>query len=199
MINLLASNAKEDLLYARRNTIIMRWCILALVIIAGIGIIGISGIFYMRESQEKLQNQIELTKAQLKEQDLEGTQKQVESISSNVKLTIDVLSREILFSKLIRQIGSAMPADTSLTNLQITKTQGGIDLSAIAKDYNAGTQVQLNLQDPTNKIFDKADLVNISCGSDSTIDARYPCTVTVRAQFGKNNSFYLIPPKGTKK
>jgi hypothetical protein len=106
-----------------------------------------------------------------------------------------VLSKEILFSKLIQQVGAAMPANTSLNGLSINKVQGGIDLTASAVDYTAATQVQVNLSDAQNKIFTQADIVSINCStgtSSSTQDTTYPCTVTIRALFAKNNPFLFI-------
>jgi hypothetical protein len=198
MINLLASKSKEDIMYARRNTKLLRYCVLALFVIAGIIAISLSGLFYMKQSQKQYAAQIARTEAQLKEQNLEETQKKVESISNNLKLTTQVLSREILFSKLLKQIGSVMPANTSLTDLKIGKTEGGIDLTAIASNYDSATQIQVNLSDPANKIFDKADIINIVCNTNNILDPRYPCTVNIRARFIKDASFYFIAPKGTK-
>lgn len=198
MINLLASKSKEDIMYARRNTQLLRYSVLALCVIAGIIAISLSGLFYMKQSQKQYAAQIARTEAQLKEQNLEETQKKVESISNNLKLTTQVLSREILFSKLLKQIGSVMPANTSLTDLKIGKTEGGIDLTAIASNYDSATQIQVNLSDPANKIFDKADIINIVCNTNNILDPRYPCTVNIRARFIKDAPFYFISPKGTK-
>lgn len=198
MINLLASNAKEDILYARRNTQLLRYCIITLLVILGIVMISLAGLFYIRQSQKQYSQQVMDTRAQLKEQNLEETQQKVEAISNNLKLTTQVLSREVLFSKLIKQIGAAMPANTSLTDLKIGKTEGGIDLTAIASSYNSATQVQVNLEDPKNKIFDKADIINIVCNTSNIVDPRYPCTINVRARFGKNASFFFITPSGVK-
>ena len=94
-------------------------------------------------------------------------------------------------------MGAAIPAKASLTGISISKLSGGIDLTAAASDYNTATQVQVNLQDPANKIFDKADIINIVCSSTST-DPQYPCTITIRAQFSKNNPFLFIA-SGVKK
>ena len=69
---------------------------------------------------------------------------------------------------------------------------GGIDLNAVTKDYQTATQVQLNLQDPKNKIFDKADILNITCSSSNPADPSYPCTISLKALFAKNNPFLFI-------
>jgi hypothetical protein len=87
-----------------------------------------------------------------------------------------------------------MPAKTVLTNLQINKVQGGIDLSAQAVDYKTATQIQLNLQDPTNQIFAKADIISIACSANGTgtLNSKYPCLVQIRALFASNNPFLFI-------
>lgn len=57
-----------------------------------------------------------------------------------------------------------MPENTVLSNIEISKVEGGIDLSAETKDQESATQIQVNLMDPNNKLFDKVDIVSISCG-----------------------------------
>ena len=151
-----------------------------------------SGILYLQSSERSFQTQITNTSQSLNNQQLDTVQKQAEEISGNIKLTTDVLSRQVLFSKLLRQIGAAMPSNTSLSDLKINKGEKGISLTASAVDYDAATQVQVNLADPKNKIFSKADIVSINCDKSGS---KYPCTVVVRALFGDNASYLFITPK----
>lgn len=194
MINLLPPSIKQDIRYGRRNNKLIQLAATLGLVISGVIIIGISGVFYMNQSIHNYNDQIARAHESLKSQKIDDTQKSVEDISNNLKLTTQVLSREVLFSKLIQQIGAAMPSNTILTDLKIAKTDGGIDLTAIASDYNTATQVQVNLSDPSNKIFDKADILNTQCSNTPT-DSKYPCTVTLRARFGKDNTFTLIGGK----
>ena len=199
MINLLPPDVKQNISYARQNTKLTKWALACLAGMAGTGVVILFGLFYINQSIRSYSSQIDKTNQGLGAQKLEETQKSVQEISDNLKLVVQVLSREILFSKLIKQIGTAIPSSAVLTDLKIAKTSGGIDLTAVATDYNTATQVQLNLQDPANKIFDKADLINVTCGSSSSANPRYPCTVTIRAQFAKSNPFLFInttAPKG---
>lgn len=191
MINLLPADRKLALRYARRNASLLKVCFICSWVIAGVFLFAFGGIFFMERSAESYAAQATSGQEQLRQQNLDGVQKETEEISNNLKLVTQVLSKEVLFSKLIRQIGSAMPPNTSLSDLKISKTEGGIDLTAVSTDYNAGTQVQINLSDPANKIFDQADLVSITCGVAGG-DSRYPCTVSIRARFGKNNQFLFI-------
>lgn len=197
MINLLPLDVKNSIDYGRRNTQLLRWCSALVIGIVGTALVVTFGLFYINESTQSYSKQVAKTTIELNDQKLPEVQKRVEGISSSLKLVVQVLSREILFSKLIKQVGAAIPANASLTGLSISKVSGGIDLSAAASDYNTASQVQVNLQDPTNKIFDKADIVNIACSATSAADPRYPCTVTIRAQFAKNNPFLFIPAAGS--
>ncbi len=197
MINLLPAEIKSDIAYARKNATLLKFCVLLLLVIVGMALITVAGLFYMNQSKSLYNKQIKTAQEEIKNQKLETVQKQAEDISNNLKLTTQVLSREVLFSKLIKQIGAAMPPNTALSDLKIGKTEGGIDLTAVASDYNTGSQIQINLSDPANKIFDKADILNITCTSGNT-DPRYPCTVTIRARFGTNNGFLFISPNGVK-
>ncbi len=195
MINLLPTDIKQDITYARRNTQLRRWILACVVALAGIGIIIAGGMLYMQQSIKNVSGQVQTSKQSLKAQNVAETQKRVEEISTNTKLATQVLSREILFSKLLPQIGFALPVNTSLTALQIDKLQGGIQLNASAADFNAATQIQVNLQDPKNGVFEKADLNNISCDTPGGEEVTgYPCNVNLRALFGKNTSFYFIAP-----
>lgn len=203
MINLLPPDVKIDIFYARRNALLRNWILSALVALSGIGIIIAGGLIYMQQAANQQSAQVQQLKENLQAQKVDETAQRVDQISANTKLTVQVLSREVLFSKLIRKIGSALPANTALNSLTIDNIQGGIQLNAVAADFNAGTQLQLNLQDPKNGVFEKADINSITCGAtegsnnDPNEIRRLPCDVNVRALFSKNNSYVYISPNGS--
>lgn len=203
MINLLPHDLKEDIAYARRNAHLRNWIIASLVALIGVGVIVAGGLLYLHQSVNSYTKQVSSARTNLESQEMEKTQKRVAEISSNTKLTTQVLSREILFSKLIRKIGFTLPANTSLVSLKIDKVQGGIQLDAGAADFNAGSQIQVNLQDPKNGVFEKADINSISCGDEANNNPErnntLPCTVSIRALFGQNNEYVYIAPTGGKK
>jgi len=99
-------------------------------------------------------------------------------------------------SELLQQVGAVMPSGSSLSSLTVNKFEGGIDLSVQSKDYQTATQIQVNLQDPNNKIFDKVDIININCGASSP-GSPYPCTGTYRALFAKENPFMFLKKAAT--
>jgi hypothetical protein len=196
MINLLPPSTKQDVALAKRNFKMFKFCLVLVTVIFGMLVITLGGLFYMEQSKNSIKQQNEKSQQSIENQNLHSVQKQAEEISGNIKLTTDVLSQQILFSKLIRQVGAVMPANTTLKGLSIGKADGGVSLTANAKDYNTASQIQVNLADPSNKIFDKADIINITCENSST--EKYPCNISVRARFNKENNFLFINP-GAKK
>lgn len=197
MINLLPTDTRDNLLYARRNTKLLRWIIAISIGIVGLLAVTIMGLFYMEYSTNQIQKQVELSRAELKTQKLEETQKQAENMSNSFKLVTQVLSKQIIFSEVLRQVGAVMPSGASLANLSIEQLQGGIDLQVVAEDYQTATQVQVNLQDPANKLFEKVDIVSVSCadGQDQDTQGDYPCTGSYRALFTDNSPFLFLNNK----
>lgn len=203
MINLLPPDITESTTYARRNTVLLRWAISLGVSVLIVAVLVGVGHFYLNGLVKQENTRLSDARETLKLQKVEETQKNVEDISNSLKLAIQVLSKEVLFSDLLQQIGKAMPQSTVLTGLSINKLQGGIDLRAAATDYAAATQVQVNMSDPNNKIFSKADIVSVTCANDtstdstspassSTTSSKYPCEITIRAQFAQKNPFLFI-------
>lgn len=193
MINLLPPELKQDYRYGRRNRRLVHWAAAFLIAALGVAVITATGLFIMNNSIDAYKTRIADVQGQLASQNSTATEKQVADISNNLKLMVKVLSKEILFSKLLRQLGSITPSNVILTNLSISQTESAVDITAQTGSYNAATQLQVNLAAPSNQIFSKADIVNISCATGAAVtNAGYPCTATIRAQFTNNNPFLFI-------
>ena len=105
MINLLPDEAKDTILYARRNRRLLHWGIALTFGIAGSAIVVLGGLFYINRSTNDYNVQVQRSQEQLTALKLPEIQKRVEDLSSSLKLVVQVLSREILFSKLLQQVG----------------------------------------------------------------------------------------------
>ena len=193
MINLLPSDYGASLRYSHLNIVLRRWLIAALLACGGLVLILAVSWMYITQQSKNLTKNIDSVNQQLQAEDLAGTQKRANDITSNIKIINQVLSREIRFSGLITQIGSVMPPGTVLSGLTLAKVDGGLDLSANARDYTSAAQIAVNLSDPKNMIFDKVDIVNINCYS--TSGNAYPCSATFRALFSKStkSKFLNVP------
>lgn len=192
MINLLPHSRRVAISYARRNSHLLN-VVLALIVIIllMLGAWG-AGYMYINNNIKSYNKEISQKRELLKTQELEDVEQRIKEFSGNIKLIEQVFSKQVLFSELFRQIGSNIPSGAVLSSIEINDIEGGIDLIANAKSYDSATQVQVNLEDPANKLFEKVDIVSVSCNS----TGEYPCVVTLRALFTKDNPFLFINRSG---
>jgi type II secretory pathway component PulL len=195
MINLLPPSVKSGYRYGRRNVALRRWVILFVLAFIGLGGLATYGLLTLHQSTNNYNQQIASSEALFNKEKFSSVESQVQDISNSFRLVVQVLSKEVLFSELIKQIGVIMPDGANLSGLTISQLQGAIDITAVATNYDTASQVQVNLAAPANKLFSKADIVSITCDSNSASNPEYPCTVIVRAQFATNNPFLLINSK----
>jgi hypothetical protein len=191
MLNLLPPKLTEQYTFARRNTQLRHWIGASLLALLGLAAITSYGLFSMQSSINDYQHQLNTSQGAQTEAQLKSLQKQSTDITNSVRLVVTVLSQEVLFSQLLKQIATVTPANAKLTQLGIANIQGAIDITADATDYQTATQLQVNLQSPANKIFSKADIQSITCGNNTT-DPGYPCTVIIRALFTADNPYLFI-------
>ncbi|HUB93226.1 MAG TPA: hypothetical protein VMB52_01870 [Verrucomicrobiae bacterium] len=195
-INLLPPDLKESYRYGRRNHTLARWITATVLCLVGGLVLAGGGYIYLSNVIHNTNQQISNVNSQLQSENQGKVQQQVTTISNNLKLATQVLSSEILFSKLLERLGAVTPSNAVLTNLAIADAQGGLDITAETTDYTAATQLQVNLADPANQIFSTADIESISCDtSGGNTSTQYPCSVTIRALFAKDNPFLFINDK----
>ncbi|HVX24345.1 MAG TPA: hypothetical protein VG992_03325 [Candidatus Saccharimonadales bacterium] len=192
MINLLPPEVKQSYRFGRRNISLRRWVLAFLIALVGLGGLTTYGLLSLRQSTTHYQHQVKATEALFAQEKYSQTEAEVKDISNSFKLVVKVLSQEVLFSQMIKQIGALIPDNAALTGLTISQVQGALDISAVASDYSTATQIQVNLADPANKIFSKADLVSISCNTKTAVNPALPCSVTIRALFAEANPFLFI-------
>lgn len=180
MINLVPPSYSQAMRIGRSNSRLRLWLTGAVIATGGlVVIIGLSWL-YVNHQISNLTHSTDALNQQLKAENLSQIQKQASTINGNIKVINQVLGREIRFSDLIQQIGSVLPGGTVLNSLSVSKIDGAIDLNVNARDVASANQVAVNLGDPKNKLFNKIDIVSISCTSETKA---YPCAGTFRALF----------------
>ncbi len=190
MINLLPTEQKHQLLYAKRNRSLLHWCMAAGIAIAGIGGMVVFGQLYIAKAEENMQNTVENTTARITSAALESSNKEYESLASGVKTVVQILQKQLLFSQLVPKIGSVLPDGAVLTGLTLTSGDVALDLQIETTSANTASQTQVNFADPKNQLFDKADIVSISCEDEG--DDPYPCNLSMRALYKSDASFLFL-------
>lgn len=188
MINLLPQEQRNEIMYARRNTKLLRWVIGLSVAMALMVVLWGIGYFYIAASTASYRSHVEEKRQALKSEELTQAKDRIQNFSNNIKLVLAVLSQQVVFSDLFREIGSIMPPGTVLSTIEINEVEGGIDLTVKASNYNAATQTQVNLEDPSNTLFEKVDIISVNCGG----SGEYRCTANLRALFKDDNPFLFL-------
>ncbi len=184
MINMLPGEYAEVIRHGKHNETLIRWLLAELAAIVGLVVILGFGWLYLNHQTLILNSAINTGKQHLEEQNISKVRQDADQISNDIKTINQVLGLEIRFSDLMQEIGKAMPPGTVLGGLTLAKVDGSIDLSASAKDYTSAAQIALNLSDPKNKIFSRADIVNVNC---TALDTAYKCNVVLKALFDKTS------------
>ncbi|QQS18780.1 hypothetical protein IPL68_01780 [Candidatus Saccharibacteria bacterium] len=97
MLNLLPPSVKQAYRYGRFNRHLVRWIITLIFGIVGVGLITAAGYLYLNQSTQNYSKQVTATNSQLAAQNLSSVQEEVKDISNNLKLVVDVLSKQVLF------------------------------------------------------------------------------------------------------
>jgi Tfp pilus assembly protein PilN len=197
MINLLPPELKKEYRYARLNHRLVEWVVAFVFGIIGVAVITGVGIFLMQQSSTQYQAKIASSQTQLENEHYKDVKQHVAKISRNLRLMVDVFSKEVLFSKLLTRLGNVTPSGAELTNLTISDDQQAINITADTTGYGAATQLQTNLSNPKNRIFSNADLISISCTKQKSGKKKktYPCQATIRALLTKDSPFLFINAK----
>lgn len=191
MINLLPQDRRDSIDYARKNVLLLRWIMIILIAILLLIVIAGGSLFYLKQDVKAREESIAKNKQSLSDQKEEETLKRVSEISGRLSLVVDVLSREVVFSKLIPHIGSLIPDGAALNGLSLSRdTEGALDLSISALDYNTASQALINIQASESLLFEGADANNVTC--EGITEGPYPCLVSIRAVLVKDNPFLLL-------
>lgn len=195
MINLLPDHIKEEITYSRRNRVLLRWIISVVLVIGGIGAMTVFGELFINKNIHTLQSVAKITQDRISDQNLQSTQKDIQNLSNNFKTITQLLSKQLLFSKLFVKIGSIIPNGAILSGITISNAAPTLDLNIASTTQNTATQAFVNIHDPANGIFQKADLISVSCtpsSSTSSIHSKYPCLTIITVVMKTDSSFYFL-------
>jgi type II secretory pathway component PulL len=181
MINLIPYKLKAQYTYSLKNNSLASWILIIAMAIVGLLLISHFSIQKINDQEAKYNQKLSDANQFFSNNNLQKTQKTVQEAKNNIILANKLSSQDFLFSEMLKQITSSIPAGVKLGNLTINRSQGAVDINASAPDYNTATQLQINVS--KNPVFSKADIVNITCNVGGSKGS--DCNVTVRALFKK--------------
>ncbi len=197
MINLIPTDLKEQMRYARRNRILLHWCVAVFCVIAGLCVTAFFGHFYISNSEKNLRLTVDSTNQRIEREKLPESQKEYTELANGVRTVMQILSKQVLFSQLIPHLGAALPEGAVLTGLTLTPEDVALDLMVGTRDEKTAAQTQVNFTDPANQLFEEADIVSLTCAAEGeTATTAYPCEVSIRALYKKDATFLFLNSLG---
>lgn len=190
MISLLPPDITEARRYGRKNLALLRWIFACLIGFTFILIIGGVGFFFVNNAEvsaKNIKSQVETSIADAK---LDEAEKEYMEFSNNLKTVVQILSKQILFSKLIQQVGSITPAGATLNSISLSDADNALDLTFTVDSAAIAPTIQVNLEDPDNELFEKADIIQVACQKTAT--GAETCTVQLRALIKQDANFLFL-------
>ena len=182
MINLMPDSAKIEIRAARINVTLARYIIV--ISLAFLFLVLLLGGSYVLLTQTKASAQLLIDSNDTKAAVYSSTKNQVDSLSSKLIETKSILDQEILYSKVLTNIGQQMPEGTVLDQITLdAKSFTGAPVSLKAYAKNNDTAVILRQKFQTSKLFSNVNFQSVS-DSASGIPG-YPVSVSLTLVISK--------------
>jgi hypothetical protein len=184
------SNIKINRSYGRKNIQLLRLAIQSVMLFILLLIVIFIGLNVIYTAQDNSKNEkVNLEKKYTSEK-LDEVQKTYEEFASNLNTVTQILSKQILYSSLLQKIGSVIPPGATLNSVSLASTDNALDMNFSIIDSALAPIIQVNLQDEKNNLFEKADIIQVSCQQDSLSSEK--CTAQLKAQYKKDAVFLFI-------
>lgn len=175
MINLLPPADKKEILAARTNVLLLRYCIVSFA--CALLLFGaIIGVHYTlttmkKTAQEKIDQSTQQT-SQYSE-----VQKQVTEFTANLATAKKILAGNVQYSAIAIKIAQALPSGVVLENLTLDSTTFGKPTSLSAKARTTNDAVRLKNALSDSPYFDNVYLESVTRQADD--NSRYPVSINI--------------------
>ena len=176
MINLMPDQAKKEIRSARVNVILVRYMTIILLAFGFLVLLLAGSYFILMQTKQSQQQLIEANAA--KADVYSSTKAQVDALSSSLSEAKSILDQEILYSKVLVNIGQQMPPGTVIDKISLNTasfTGTPLTLKAYAKTTDAAVALREKFQ--TSPIFTNVNFESVSDTSGGI--AGYPVSVAM--------------------
>jgi Tfp pilus assembly protein PilN len=190
VINLLPSDIKQSIAYARKNSVIWLWVIILWIFLLLIALVISFGIFFINQRANNLNRLVTISDQRVNDQQLKEYQQKAEVFSNDLNTAVKLLEDQLLFSKIIKTIGAVLPPGVTLGTLDYSVEDEILTLNIEASNQRLITTAFENISNGktiSQDLFTKADLLKIDCNPDEGL-----CTGSIVVLLNKNSNFYLL-------
>lgn len=157
MINLLPDSVKDDYSYGRKNSQIIGWLLTVLFGIVILLVVATVGRLTIQTARNQAVVQKELIEQQLVSSDFKSTNDQYTEFVDGLGNVKKLYQQQILYSRLIRKLGTLLPPGAKLTSISIADKDRAIGLNFDNDADGLGATIQLNLTDQSKQVVDKTN------------------------------------------
>lgn len=191
MINLLPYDYKQDLVYARKNYLLLKW--LFALFVAAIFILAISfgGVFAINNERAKAEAAAISETNQINNSAEKTEFDKYKKFKADYDTVVKLLGKQLRYTKIIQDIGQILPPGTNIDGIKLTPGATSLTLSVNGTSQEAIRQAFVNLSDVNTQkqLFPKADLESITCSDVSSTKA---CTGSIKVLLNANSDYYYI-------
>lgn len=160
MINLVPPQVKECIRFGQLNIRAFRYLLLVLAVGVGLIVMLLFGLILASREESQFKDLVEQKQVALAQHDAQL--KDAKALAERIDLIAALINRETSFSKLLPSIGAVVPANTTISGLELDATDG----NALAINGESTTQLgpsvfRENLAKSDN-LFSRADIVSIT-------------------------------------
>jgi Tfp pilus assembly protein PilN len=159
MINLLPEEMKEDFHYGRRNSQIIRWLMTVIFGILMLLVVAAIGRLTIQTARNQTLAQKQVVEDQLKTADFDTINGEYSDFSTGLSNVKKLYQQQVLYSRLIRKLGTLLPPGAKITNISISDKDRAVSLNFDNDSEGMGPTIQLNLTDQSKQVANKTTLL----------------------------------------
>lgn len=189
MINLLAPTERRQLAAARTNTILFRYVIFLIIVLAFL-CIEMAAMYFVVNTEKQRNEQI-IAENEQKAAKYSDTKKEVDSFRSNLSTAKYILSKQVPHTALILTLANNLPADTVIDKVSIDPATFGTPtvLTVKMKSYDQAIKVKTALQETMfekKPLFSSVSFQSVTTGENKEgQSSTYPVTATYNITYSK--------------
>ena len=158
MINLIPTEVKTSIRYARYNTALIGYGVIAVLVVVLIAGVLFFGFTIASADESSLQESIAQKESDLNE--LVAVEGDASDLADKIDTVGKLLDREVKFSEVLQEIGSILPEGAILTSLRLTNSnEEPLRIAALVDTKNNAAVLRQNIEDSDR--FTGADIEGI--------------------------------------
>lgn len=194
MINLLPYDYKQDLAYARKNFLLIKWLVALVVAMIFILAISLGGAFVINNQRGNAEESAKTEADAIMLSDEKQEFDKYKKFKADYDTVVKLLSKQLRYSKIIQDIGNILPEGTNIDGIKLTPGATSLTLSVNGKSQQAIREAFVKISDKQSpiKLFPKADLESITCSDSPAGDSSKACTASIKVLLNADSNYYYI-------